>query len=267
MLKASFSCFRGLSPAAELALWQRGCLNWQAFEHLPAGTYSTAKQKSVRRQIDAAHLALDARLADFFLNRFAAADKVRVLKEFHHRTAFLDIETTGLSNEAAVTTIAVLIGGESSVFTRGIDLEDFLTLIPRVGLFVTYNGARFDLPILRREFGIDLALPHLDLMPTLAALGYRGGQKRCEQLAGLKRSHSPGTDGAEAVNLWQRYCREHDRSALQRLILYNAEDVAMLEKLAVLAYNLSMSAYPLNIRIQALLPMDWSREDLTAAAL
>ena len=251
MITASFSCFKGLSNSAEQKIWQLGCLSWDRVSFLPYGTFSKKKTEIITLEIKKAQKALQAGLVDYFLNRFKSADKVRVLAEFQEQTAVLDIETTGLSRKDAVTTIAILKNGLIHVFINGIDFEDFFMMLKDVKLLITFNGSRFDLPFLRRLFPIDLNIPHLDMMLVLNGLGFKGGQKKCEVLARIKRKYSQGVSGDNAVFLWNRWKNVNDFNALKQLVLYNAEDVFMLEKLAVKAYNLVMKTYPMQVSLKS----------------
>ena len=110
---------------------------------------------------------------------------------------------------------------------------------------MTYSGARFDLPLLRRHFGLPLAQPHLDLCPVLHAWHLYGGLKATEAALGLRRRRSTGVDGLEAVRLWERYRRGHDPAALRQLLVYNAEDVLVLEMLLARTLAWSMRGCPL----------------------
>lgn len=124
--------------------------------------------------------------------------------------------------------------------------------VPQAGMPVVlqmpYNGNRFDLPFLRRRFGLELAQPHLDLMVSLRGLGYRGGLKVCEQRAGFRRQYSGGTDGADAVCLWYAWCCRHDADSLRKLIVYNLEDTFSMAWLAARVVPRSMPGYPHPIR-------------------
>lgn len=237
MITSSFCCFKGLSRSAEQMIWERGCLSWDRVKFLPEKTFSLKKTRLLFQEIRQAQKALDADLVDYFLCRFNGADKVRVFKEFRSTAVILDIETTGLSSTDIVTSIAAIKKGRIYVFIDGFDLDDFLFLLKNVNLIVTFNGTRFDLPFLKRHFKFDLNIPHLDMMPVLGDLGYRGGQKKCEQLFGLKRTKSFGMLGENAVRLWRSWKDKNDLNALRQLAYYNAEDVFMLERLIVKAYN------------------------------
>lgn len=94
----------------------------------------------------------------------------------------------------------------------------------------TYNGDRFDLPVIRRRLGLDLSAHFAshDLMVDCWRLGLKGGLKRVEALLGLQRT-TVGVDGLEAMRLWHRYETVGDRKALSHLLAYNREDVLSLE--------------------------------------
>ncbi len=244
MLTVTFQCFRGIGPGAERRLWDAGCVSWDAFERIRRPLLSPAKTAAVRAQILQARAALDAGLADWFLSRLKGADRIRVLPHFLDAVGYLDIETTGLGPGADLTTIALHDGGKTSIFVKGRNLADFLRELPRFRLLVTFNGARFDLPVLRQWFGIDLATPHLDLMHVLAGLGFRGGLKKIESELGLSREADEQITGLDAVVLWTRWRDRGDVDALDQLVRYNARDARGLEKLAVLAYNRVVSDFP-----------------------
>ncbi len=251
MLTASFSCFKGLSRSAEQKIWELGCLSWDHFNYLPDKTFSKKKTASVLLEIEQAQMALKAGMPDYFLNRLLNPDKIRVLSEFQQQTAVIDIETTGLSSRDEITSIAVLKNGGIYLFVKGINLYEFFEIIQDVKLLITFNGTRFDLPFIRRFFSIDLGIPHLDLLPVLKPLGYYGGQKKCEKIANLRRIYSKGTTGKDAVILWDYWQKKHDITSLKQLILYNAEDVFMLEKLAIKTYDLVMKTFPIHLPLKS----------------
>jgi len=247
VLKSTFCCFRGISQSGECRLWEQGIESWaHVISREPI--FSKSKWKLLLTEIALAEQALASGLADFFLNRLKGLHRARILSDFQGQMVFLDIETDGIGRDARVTTIALYRGSKVHVFVRGHNLCDFVTASASCGIWVTYNGARFDLPILRREFGLDLTQPHLDLMPILRGMGSRGGLKQCEKALGYERQTSAGITGLDAVELWRQYDECSDERALNTLIRYNCEDVLSLEWLLIRAYNESMSGFPFNIR-------------------
>lgn len=244
MLTSSFCCFEGVSVSAERRLWHAGCRSWRELLVLDAGVFSKPKLERVRAQVKQAMIALEAGLADYFLNRLRPPDTIRVLPHFVDIATYLDIETTGLAAKDRVTTVALVGGGRVQCYVRGLNLDELLRPLADLSMLVTYNGTGFDLPRLRRAFHIDLAVPHLDLRPCLEALGYRGGLKRCEELLGVRRGGTAGLTGEDAVELWRRYDESGDRESLVQLVRYNITDALSLELLAVEVYNRVMSCFP-----------------------
>jgi uncharacterized protein YprB with RNaseH-like and TPR domain len=250
MLTATFCCFQGVSRFAEQRLWETNCLSWtEALVTCPK-VFSDKKLERVRRQIIDAQVALDAGFADYFLNRLRAPETIRVLPHFRDGTAYLDIETTGLGPRDTITTIALYRSHGLRCFIKGRNLIELLRELSSLSLLITYNGTAFDLPRIRKELGINLQIPHLDLLPCLNAIGFRGGLKRCEKLFGLNRQRGGGvSDGQDAVVLWHRYEADGDEEALRDLVRYNLQDAVSLEYLAVEIYNRVMAGFPLRVQL------------------
>ncbi len=244
MLTSTFCCFEGLTSSAERRLWGSGCLGWRDLLVLNQPVLSAGKLGKVRAQIRQAEVALESGLADWFLNRLKPPDSIRVLPHFLEGSGYLDIETTGLGRADRVTTVALYTGRRKRCYVRGRNLDDLLRELRKISLLITYNGSSFDLPRLRKEFRIDLAIPHLDLRPCLDSLGYRGGLKRCEALMGIERPGDEAQSGLAALDLWSRYEEEGDEAFLLHLLRYNLRDVLSLELLAVRVYNLVMGSHP-----------------------
>jgi uncharacterized protein YprB with RNaseH-like and TPR domain len=96
----------------------------------------------------------------------------------------------------------------------------------------TFNGDRFDLPLLERQTRLDLRVRFrsLDLLRECRRVGLKGGLKRMEERFGIART-TRGMNGWDALRLWARYEGEGDREALERLLEYNREDVMNLVQL------------------------------------
>ncbi len=249
MLTATFSCFRGVSISAERRLWEESCLSWREILVLHPRAFSGARLARVRRQVNEAQVALDCGFADYFLNRLSPPDTIRVLPHFLSNVGYLDVETTGLGKTDSITTIALHGPLGTRCFVRGRNLINFLREAKGLSLLITFNGSSFDLPRIRREFRIDLQIPHLDLKPCLQALGYSGSLKRCEELLGIRRPLEEMLTGQEAVELWRLHEATGDEAALLRLVRYNLRDALSLELLAVEIYNRAMANHPARVRL------------------
>jgi len=234
MLQHTFVHLPGVGPRRERALWEQGILDWNRL-------LATAEPGQGRERIRESWLQLVRGSVDalasgdvgFFKPLLPSREVWRLYSEFAGRALFLDIETTGLSGDYdEITLIGALGNGELSLFINGINLDQFPAYIEQFPLLVTFNGSQFDVPFLRAHFpSARLDQAHIDLRFVLASLGYKGGLKAVENALGLRRDPAiQGVDGFEAVRLWYLY-RRGDKSALEKLILYNLTDVANLVEL------------------------------------
>jgi uncharacterized protein len=145
--------------------------------------------------------------------------------------AYLDIETCA---SGQVTVVGIyredrgfhqLIGGEITDLSVWEALDGVDTLC-------TFNGDRFDLPILERQTRLDLrgGFRSLDLLRECRRAGVKGGLKRIEERFGIARL-TRGMGGRDALQLWARYENAGEREALDLLLAYNREDVMNLVQL------------------------------------
>jgi len=248
MIESTFLHCSGIGPTTEQRLWASGALTWN---DVLAGRPPCLRDRSWKRlasEIHASQAALAGRNGRFFSNRLAAKHHWRLYPAFRAATAFLDIETTGLSfHDDEITTIAVHDGQHTRTYVNGRNLDRFPDDILGYGLLVTYNGRCFDVPFLEAKFpGLRLDQPHIDLRYMLASLGYRGGLKGCEQSLGISRPGGlDGVDGFMAVRLWHAHLRG-DHRALPALLRYNVEDTVNLRWLMDTAYNMAVAELPVS---------------------
>lgn len=126
--------------------------------------------------------------------------------------------------------------GQKEIYYHRWDEDDFLEHIHQAlsesDAVLTYNGARFDLPMLNREFiktGMRPPPPytHIDLLKTVKKQFRFPSNKLqhvCQELGlGSKVSH-------EGFDLWVK-CLAGDERAWQVMKKYNQGDVKLLEKL------------------------------------
>jgi hypothetical protein len=254
MIRNTFIHIPGVGPKTERALWSAGILEWDAFGADLPPKFSAAKQASIARALAESRRQLDGRNPSFFADRLPASEQWRLFDAFRGRTAYLDIETTGLEADCTISTIAVYDGEQTATYVNGQNLDAFIDDIRRYKLLVTYNGKCFDVPVIERHFGRRLDLAHIDLRYVLAALGYTGGLKRCEARLGMDRGGLADIDGLFAVVLWKAYCRNRDDRALETLLAYNLQDTINLEALMVTAYNLKLAQTPFDEQLQLPVP-------------
>ncbi|MCJ7498840.1 ribonuclease H-like domain-containing protein [bacterium] len=143
--------------------------------------------------------------------------------------AYLDIETTF---DNTISLVGIHIPGRDMVQLMGSQVTDvsIAQALEGINTVVTFNGASFDLPYIRRITGLDVKdmVEHRDLLHVCRKRGLRGGLKRVEVLLGIGRN-SGIVDGRMAPRLWQRWETVGDREALKVLLQYNKEDCVNLE--------------------------------------
>lgn len=163
-----------------------------------------------------------------------------------------DLETTGL--QRGTGTVPFLYGW-ASVNEDVVESEQWLLpdlgqeaplvgagleMVKRSGLLVTYNGASFDLPLLRTRAvmtGVERpwpATPHLDLLPLVRRL-FRHRLSRCslrraeEELLGRPRVDD--VPGSEAPERYRSFLRRADPAVLEPVLRHNLLDLLSLIRL------------------------------------
>lgn len=232
MLNHSFLHLPGIDASREEVFWTEGVTSWDLLEQRVRGS-----SYEIESALDESRRNLEERNADYFAERMPAYETWRLYPEFVEQTGFLDIETTGLGEDAYTTLCGVLDNSGFTAFSRGDEMDLLPEYLEQFKLIVTFNGKAFDVPFLRRELGHSLLrqAAHLDLMHVLRRLGLKGGLKKIEQALGVGRPSTLSTlDGRDAITLWAM-SQEGEDEALDTLIRYNAEDVLVLPRLAFIA--------------------------------
>jgi len=148
--------------------------------------------------------------------------------------AYLDIET---DRRGHLTVIGIFLeqGEFIQLYGAHINTVNVETILEKATIIVTFNGDRFDLPVIKKHLNLDVKATHrsLDLFTVKKKLGLKGGLKQLEQLFGITR-HTEGLNGYDAMLLWEMYnktdtiAEEERHSALNLLLEYNREDVMNL---------------------------------------
>jgi hypothetical protein len=143
---------------------------------------------------------------------------------------YLDIET---SFRGEVTVFGLLRSdtGLLQIVGSAVTRDSVGESLRGLDTMCTFNGEFFDLPVLRRAFGIGLLERYrsLDLSVECRRVGLRGGLKRIEDGLSIPR-RLRGVTGYDAMVLWERWERG-DREALETLLQYNRDDVVNLRLL------------------------------------
>lgn len=241
MLHRTFIHIPGIGRQTELDLWEHGIRSWDDAERFEKrfGATGARLQHKLDEYIPPSREALRRKDASFFNRLSALGESWRMLPEFVDRCAYLDIETTGLSQVFdTVTVVGLYDGRRYEAFVEGKNLDELPDRLRGYCGLITFNGSRFDLPFLKASFP-ELPVPslHIDLLWATRKLGIKGGLKVVEEKWGLRRpSQVKELSGRDAVILWAKHLRG-DRCALEQLIEYNREDVVHLKPIAEIAYD------------------------------
>ncbi|MDO8886000.1 ribonuclease H-like domain-containing protein [Candidatus Oleimmundimicrobium sp.] len=142
--------------------------------------------------------------------------------------AYLDIET---SSDGRITVVGMYRPSKDlkQLVLPNITSQEILDFLNDAEAIVTYNGDRFDLPVIYKHLGLDLmgCFKSLDLMYDCWEHNLYGGLKKVEKKLGIHRD-LPDMNGYDAVKLWSKYETRSDRKALEVLLKYNEEDVLNL---------------------------------------
>jgi uncharacterized protein YprB with RNaseH-like and TPR domain len=237
MLRSTFQLVPGIGPRRERRLWEAGLTDWSDLPDAPA---RLLPERSRRRLVDAAArveaaLALGTDALSVAARALPASEHWRLFPIFESDAVYLDIET---DFQEGITAIGLCDRNGPRLLLPWQDLDRFPELCPPDRLLVTFNGAAFDVPVLRRFFPQWRPPPaHINLRPLLARLGERGGLKAIEERLGLGRpDHLRGLNGRGAAALF-RWAGRGDRSALRLFAEYNLYDTVNLRTLLAIGYN------------------------------
>ncbi len=242
MLRNTYIHIPGIGATTERRIWESGIKSWEEYlENQDVVKIPRIKRKSLLPAVEESIEQLSEGNHLFFAYRLPAGLQWRAYQHFIGRTAYVDIETTGLSAGCdKITMIGIYNGKETKTYIRGINLEEAAAELAKYKQLITFNGARFDLPFIEHEFPGFFNHLHIDLLYPLKKIGYSGGLKKIEVKLGIARSdETEGITGFDAVRLWNRYERGNEE-ALDLLVKYNQEDVVNLEKIIRLTYPVMM---------------------------
>lgn len=238
MLQQTFCHLPRIGPTTERRLWLEGIGDWRALVERGGMVLRGARGDAARRAAEETLLRYERGDWKWFEAALPAAAKWRAFGELGPRALYVDIETDGGFGAEAITVIGAYDGTTAHTFVADQNLDAARELIEAYPLVVTFNGAAFDMPLIRQRFPYNLFNHiHIDLRFPLHRLGLRGGLKLIEQRVGIARGpDTQGLDGWDAVRLWREW-QEGSAKSLDVLLAYNREDIVNLAPLMRLAYE------------------------------
>ena len=240
MLDQSLCMLQGVSPEVEIRLRRAGVMSCAQLAAEAERYFSASHAQRIRASYEEWKMARAHGLVDWEVNHLPVGHRVRALQEHWDNALFYDIETDGTMVASNITCISTLRDGRICSFWRGHNLSDFLAEWAAAKILVSFNGKRFDTPIVCKAFGLTSVPAQIDLMNEAAHYGYRGGLKVVEKKFGFLRKEEGCTDGKDAIRLWSEYSETHSVKVLSELLEYNQADVTALVALATGILRLSL---------------------------
>mgnify|MGYP006286183611 CR=1 FL=1 len=242
MIQNSFVILDKVNNKTEQNLWNQGIINWDSFLNKRSIKGISGIRKSYyNRQLLKARHELFNQNSSYFIDKLSLAETWRLYDFFKEEAVFLDIETSGLSRYDSITVFGMYDGIDTKMMIRGInfDYKAIKEELKKYKLIVTFNGATFDLPFIRKRFP-DLMpnIPHIDLRTACARAGLTGGLKNIEKELGIRRRKLvEDMYGGDALTLWRMYRGSGDKHYLNLLVEYNEEDIINLKTIANFVCN------------------------------
>ncbi|MCH8977782.1 MAG: ribonuclease H-like domain-containing protein [Armatimonadetes bacterium] len=239
MLERTFCHIPGIGGCTERSLWQQGCLSWGDYLASPNDfQIGGVKRDYFDRYVQKSADLLERGDHKFFAQALGGKQAWRAWPQFRNRCVYLDIETDGGQRGESITMVGLYDGADFTCLVKGEDLDHFPDVIAKYSMIVTFFGAGFDIPMLKKAFPtVPFSQIHLDLCFSLKKVGYRGGLKKIEKQLGIARSdETDGLTGFDAIRLWAEY-QGGSEASLKTLVEYNREDVVNLERLAEVAFE------------------------------
>ena len=239
MIRRTFQLVPGIGPWREKDLWARGLETWDAVRSGGAAALGTTVHDALCAALDRAEAALDAGDLAALVRMLPAREHWRLWPLIADEALFLDIEADGVGERHRPTVAGCLDADGLWSFVEGRNLDALPERLGRRRVWVTFNGAAFDIPVLRHAFpGLPRPVLHLDLKPLCRRIGLGGGLKSAEDRLGIARPpHLRGRSGMDAVLLWRAYHATGDVEALRFLVEYNLYDAFQLRAVADRAFN------------------------------
>lgn len=235
MIKRTFTHISGIGELKELHLWENGVHEWTDLYNKCFDFFDGKRADKILANLEVSMRKYEKGDLQYFYKSLPRKDLWRLLPGHEDKTAFVDIETTGLAHPPAgkVTTISVLMDGKLHQAHGDLEKRKLASYLnENAQLLVSYYGEVFDIPFLRKQFKQKFDIAHVDLCFALRRNGLSGGLKYVEKKAKIKFVRkSDGLDGFAAVIMWNMY-KKGNKKALETLLAYNGEDTVVLQLLS-----------------------------------
>lgn len=234
MLENSFVLLPGVKQRTEQKFWKQEMNSWSDFiAAQQIKGISEARKERFDWHLKDAKLHLKEENEKFFAQALPSGEQWRLFDEFKDQACYLDIETSGYYGD--ITVVGISDGVDAKTMVKGFNLDRQLLMkeLSKYKMIVTFNGASFDLPVIKKYFDVKPTVPHVDLRFVCQKIGHVGGLKAIEKKLNIqRRKEVQDMSGEDAVYLWQMWKSTGNREHLDKLVWYNEEDILNLKPLA-----------------------------------
>ncbi len=177
----------------------------------------------------------------------------------------VDIETTGLSSKYnKVILIGILYNKDKNIVLKQFFAEnekeekdilnEFADTLKNFLYVITYNGATFDLPFLKKRFHYNNLKFTFDDIKHIDILQYIRKEKKqlpmdnlklktVEKFLGINRKDT--ISGKDSVLLYKEFVKNPSPSLKKTILLHNYEDIYYLNKLLIIFDHININKYDL----------------------
>lgn len=237
MIKSSFIFLDRIGERKERLLWEKGILCWDDFLNVADIEGISAKTKRYYdMQIRKASESIRNGYTEFFTHKLGLRNNWRLYSLFRDEAVFLDIESSGVTEKDDIIVIGLYDGRRDKIMIKGVnmDVEYLKRELSQYKLIITYNGASFDVPFIKKRYPQLLpGVPHIDLKPVCQRAGLSNGLKDIEEKFGISRNPVlKRLYGGDVYRLWRMAFASGDEYYMNLLAEYNQEDVINLKTIA-----------------------------------
>ncbi|MBD3249330.1 hypothetical protein GF336_04760 [Candidatus Woesearchaeota archaeon] len=234
MIRKSFIFLERIGKKKEENIWKQAG-SWDDFlKTSEIKGIENSRKKNYNRRILEARKSLYDLDSSYFIGKLPQPEMWRLYDFFKDESVFLDIEVDNVRGDVIV--VGLFDGIDTKTMIKGINL-DFNILeeeLRKYKLIVTFNGAVFDVPFLKKRYPRLLPdVPVFDLRVLCSRLGYKGGLKQIEKEFGIKRNKIvEEIYSGDPYLLYRMFRGSGDKDYLDLLVEYNEEDVINLKAIA-----------------------------------
>ncbi len=234
MIRKSFIFLEKISTKKEQNIWNQGINDWQDFLNtMKIKGIAKKKLAYYKHRIQEVQHHLHNNDSSYFTFLLPQKEMWRLYDYFRDESCYLDIETDSYG-KIIIVGISDYYSTKTFVKKINLDPKEIEKEISRFKIIITFNGSSFDLPRLKKQYNIEINIPHIDLKPLCIKLGLTGGLKEVEKQLNLKR---PPHLYGNPVQLWKAFHASGDKEYLDLLIDYNKEDIENLKLIMDYCYK------------------------------